>query len=198
MFAGIVRGVGRIVEIEDTGGDRRVVIAHAGVPIPAPEIGASIMVNGVCLTATHSGGGQFEADVSRETLAATTFGGYAAGTAVNLESSLRLGDPIDGHLVSGHVDAVGRVVGLAPAARSTTLTIELPAALARFVAAKGSIAVDGVSLTVNRVDGARFEVNVIPHTREATIIGGYTLGTAVNIEVDMLARYVERRVGALC
>ncbi len=192
MFAGIVRGVGRIVETEDKGGDRRVVISHSGIAMPEPEIGASIAVNGVCLTATSVGGGRFEADVSGETLAATAFAEYAPGTGVNLEPSLRLGDPIDGHLVSGHVDGVGRVVGLAPAQRSTTLTVEVPPPLARFIAVKGSIAVDGVSLTVNRVDGARFEVNVIPHTREGTVIGRYRVGTPVNIEVDMLARYVER------
>jgi riboflavin synthase len=192
MFSGIVRGVGRILEIDERGGDRHVVIGYAGIEMPRPEIGASIAVNGVCVTATAADDERFEADLSAETLAVTAFGGYARGAHVNLEPSLRVGDTLDGHLVSGHVDGVGRVVGLAPAARSTTLTVELPPGLERFVAQKGSIAVDGVSLTVNRADALRFEVNVIPHTRDRTVIGGYEVGTAVNVEVDMLARYVAR------
>ena len=192
MFSGIVRGVGRVLEIADTGGDRRVVIDYSGVEMAGPETGASIAVNGVCLTAAAVAEDRFEADVSAETLAVTAFGDYSAGALVNLEPSLRVGDTVDGHLVSGHVDGVGRVAALTTTARSTTVTIELPPGLERFVAQKGSIAVDGVSLTVNRVEGAQFEVNVIPHTRERTILAGYRVGTRVNIEVDMLARYVER------
>ncbi|HEU4616677.1 MAG TPA: riboflavin synthase [Gammaproteobacteria bacterium] len=202
MFSGIVRGVGRILDTRDEGGDRRIVIGHAGVDMPGPGVGASIAVNGVCLTAAAVGDDRFEADVSAETLAVTALGGCGRGAPVNLEPSLRLGDTVDGHLVSGHVDGVGRVAALAPAARSTTLTIELPPGLERFVAQKGSIAVDGVSLTVNRVAGSRFEVNVVPHTREHTIIGTYAVGAPVNVEVDMLARYVERmlsdRVSGRC
>jgi riboflavin synthase len=192
MFSGIVRGVGRILEIDERGGDRRLVIGYASVDMARPDLGASIAVNGCCVTAAALGDERFEADVSAATLAVTAFGGYVRGTLVNLEPSLRLGDTLDGHLVSGHVDGVGRVVGLAPVARSTTMTVELPPGLERFVAPKGSIAIDGVSLTVNGVAAGRVEVNVIPHTRERTIIGGYEIGRAVNIEVDMLARYVER------
>ncbi|HEX5420219.1 MAG TPA: riboflavin synthase [Gammaproteobacteria bacterium] len=197
MFSGIVKGVGRILELRDLGGDRRAVISYAGVPLGRPAIGASIAVNGVCLTAVGVTDERFEADVSAETLAVTALGDYPPGANVNLEASLRLGDPLDGHLVSGHVDGVGRVIAIEPAARSAAIAIEAPAGLARFIAIKGSVAIDGVSLTVNRADGQRFEVNVVPHTREVTIIGGYRVGTAVNIEVDMLARYVERMLAAL-
>lgn len=196
MFAGIVRGVGRILRVDEVGGDRHVAIDFAAVPLGRVEVGASIAVNGVCLTATAVEGRRFEADVSAETLAVTAFAGYAPGTRVNLEPSLRLGDPVDGHLVSGHVDAVARVVGIEPAARSTGLAIEVPARLARLIVQKGSVAVDGVSLTVNRTLEHRFEVNVIPHTADVTIIAGYAVGTEVNIEVDMLARYVERMLAA--
>src|SRR5690606_37391216 len=154
---GIVKEVGRIVEQHDAGGDRRVTIGHSGA-IGRPAIGASIAVNGVCLTATTSSEGRFTVDVSSETLAVTTLGGCAAGTRVNLEPALALGDPLDGHLVSGHVDGVGRVVAVGRAARSVTLAIELPAELSRYVARKGSVAVDGVSLTVNAVSGNRFDV----------------------------------------
>jgi riboflavin synthase len=195
VFSGIVRGVGRILEIDEQGGDRRVVIGYAGVDLPRFGIGASIAVNGVCVTATAVGDERFEADLSAATLAVTALRDYSTGTRLNLEPSLRVGDTLDGHLVSGHVDGVGRVAGLAPAARSTTVTVELPPGLERFVAPKGSIAVDGVSLTVNRAEAGRFEVNVIPHTRDCTIIGAYEIGTAVNIEVDMLARYVARMLG---
>src|SRR5690606_28100406 len=135
---------------------------------------------------------RFSADVSSETLARTTLGALAPGDPLNLEPALRIGDPLDGHLVSGHVDGVGRVVSVATAARSLAISIELPPELERYVARKGSIAVDGVSLTVNAVSGNAFDVNIVPHTRDATIIGRYRVGTGVNIEVDMLARYVAR------
>lgn len=195
MFAGIVRGKGRIAGVEPRGGDCVVSVDLAGLALGPLEAGASVAINGVCLTALEPVSGRFRADVSSETLAVTTLGRLRAGDAVNVETSLRLGDPVDGHLVYGHVDAVGTVTGLEPEARSTRLSIEVPAALARYIAAKGSVAVDGVSLTVNRVAGAAFEVNVIPHTREVTIIGGYGVGTTVNIEVDMMARYAERLAG---
>lgn len=192
MFSGIVRGTGRVLEIVERGGDRHVVIGFAGVPMAAPAVGASVAVNGVCLTATASAPERFEADVSRETLAVTTFASLGAGARVNLEPSLKVGDALDGHLVSGHVDAVGRVAAVRAAGRSLQVAIELPPALARYVARKGSVAVDGVSLTVNDVTDSVFEVNIVPHTRDTTIIGDYREGTAVNLEVDMLARYVER------
>jgi riboflavin synthase len=192
VFSGIVKGVGRVVEQVETGADRRFVIAFDGVALEPPALGGSVAVNGVCLTATASSGRRFSADVSAETLAVTTLGLLKPGSRVNLEAPLKLGEGIDGHLVTGHVDGVGEVVAMAPAGRSMEITIEVPAPLARYVARKGSVAVDGVSLTVNAVSGRRFTVNVIPHTREVTIIGEYRAGSAVNIEVDLIARYLER------
>lgn len=197
MFSGIVKGIGTVLAVDERGGDRRVTIGIAETLIRPPTLGASIAVNGVCLTATAVGSDRFEADVSRETLAVTTLGLLEPGARVNLEPSLALGDPLDGHLVSGHVDGIGRIAAIEPAARSLVVAVELPPGLARYVARKGSIAVDGVSLTVNDVAGERFSVNIVPHTRDATIIGGYRPGTPVNIEVDMLARYVERMLGAV-
>jgi riboflavin synthase len=192
VFSGIVKGCGRILETVEQGGDRRLLIGTAGV-VPGPiELGASIAVNGVCLTALDPAADSFAADVSAETLARTTLGLLRPDEAVNLEASLRIGETLDGHLVYGHVDGVGRVVELVEAARSVALTIELPRALGRYVAVKGSVAVDGVSLTVNAVAGDRFSVNIIPHTREITVISRYAHGTPVNIEVDMIVRYLER------
>jgi riboflavin synthase len=192
VFSGIVRGSGLILESAEQGGDRRIRVGTTGVDLGPVEAGASIAVNGVCLTALEPTASAFEADVSAETLARTTLGLLRPGDAVNLEASLRLGQTLDGHLVYGHVDGIGRIVELAPEARSLALTIELPPALCRYVAPKGSIAVDGVSLTVNAVSGNRFSVNIIPHTREITVISGYAQGSPVNIEVDMIARYLER------
>jgi riboflavin synthase len=192
MFSGIVKGQGVIVEQADLGLDRRCAIAFSGVALGTLEIGGSVAVSGVCLTATAVGPDRFSVDISAETLAVTTFAKLGVGAHVNLEAPLRVGDPLDGHLVTGHVDGVGVVVDLTPAGRSTTLTVEAPADLARYVAPKGSIAVDGVSLTINAARGARFTVNVIPHTQAVTVIGGYRRGTAVNIEVDLIARYLER------
>lgn len=192
MFTGIVRGVGRVLEVSQVGSDRRVAIGFAPGVLEGLTIGASIAVNGVCLTATDVEPDRFTADVSGETLAVTTLGALTVGAGVNLEPPLRLGDTLDGHLVTGHVDGVGRVVELTPTGRSTRLTIELPPALGRYVARKGSVAVDGVSFTVNAVAGPRFEVNVIPHTQSMTTVGEYRAGHLVNIEVDLLARYLER------
>ncbi len=193
MFSGIVKGIGRIAVAERrTGGDCHVVIDTQGSGLHDLEPGASVAVNGVCLTATRCDGGSFAADVSNVTLAATTLGALGAGAAVNLEPSLRMGDALDGHLVSGHVDGVGRVLGLHPDARSVAVTIGLPDGLARFVAQKGSVAVDGVSLTVNDVEGGRFTVNVVPATLQRTIIASYAPGSTVNIEVDIIARYLDR------
>ena len=196
MFSGIVKGIGSVLGVDERGGDRRLSIGIAGTPIPPPGIGASIAVNGACLTAAAVGADRFETDVSRETLAVTTLGLLAPGSRVNLEPSLALGDPLDGHLVSGHVDGVGRIAAVEPSARSLVLAIDLPPGLARYVVRKGSIAVDGVSLTVNEIAGDRFSVNIVPHTRDATIIADYRPGTPVNIEIDMLARYVERMLAA--
>ncbi len=196
MFSGLVKGVGRVISRTDLGKDQRFTIELGGAPLPPLVVGASIAVNGVCLTVVTAAGDRFTADVSGETLAVTTLGRLAAGSRVNLESPLRAGDPLDGHIVSGHVDGVGEVVAAEPAGRSLTVAIEVPAALARYVAMKGSVAVDGVSLTVNSVRGARFTVNIIPHTQAKTVIGDYKAGTAVNIEVDLLARYLERLMQA--
>jgi len=192
VFSGIVKGVGRVAEATELGADRRLIVDAADVSLGTLAIGGSVAVNGVCLTATSVDGPRFGVDVSAETLAVTTFARLGPGARVNLEAPLTLGQPLDGHLVQGHVDGVGKVVKLEAAGRSTVIGFEIPEALARYVAQKGSIAVDGVSLTVNAVNGNRFEVNVIPHTQAVTVIGGYRLGDAVNIEVDMIARYVDR------
>ena len=155
-------------------------------------VGDSVSVQGVCLTVTRKEGTRFFADVSRETMAKTTLGALRAGSKVNLEPSLRAGDALGGHRVSGHVDAVGKLRMLAPDARSWRMEFELPGALMRFVAPKGSICVNGVSLTVNKVDGRRFDVNIIPHTLEVTTLGELESGGGVNIEIDVIARYLER------
>jgi riboflavin synthase len=194
VFSGLVKGIGRIAARTDRGGDRRFVVELGSAAIGPLAVGGSIAVNGVCLTAVAATPLTFTADVSAATLAVTTLGALAAGDRVNLEPPLKAGDPLDGHIVSGHVDGVGEVVAIEPAGGSKRLVIAVPASLARYVAAKGSVALDGVSLTVNAVSGAQFEVNIIPHTQAVTVIGGYARGTAVNIEVDMLARYLERLV----
>ena len=187
-----MKGVGRILEQHDLGGDRHWVVAVGDAAVGPLVVGGSIAVSGVCLTATETHPDRFAVDVSSETLAVTTFRKMGVGAAVNLEAPLRIGDPLDGHFVTGHVDGVGVVVERAAAARSKTLRIELPEAFSRYVAPKGSIAVDGVSLTVNAVRGNTIEVNVIPHTQAVTVIGEYRRGVAVNIEVDIIARYLER------
>jgi riboflavin synthase len=192
VFSGIVKGRGRIQESVEQGGDRRLVVGTAGIDLGSVGVGDSIAVNGVCLTALEPTTDAFAADVSAETLARTTLAFLQPGDAVNLEGSLRLGETLDGHFVYGHVDGIGRIAEQAARARSLELTIELPAELCRYVAVKGSIAIDGVSLTVNAVSGNRFSVNIIPHTRENTVISGYAPGGPVNIEVDMIARYLER------
>lgn len=192
MFTGIIKGVGRVVELAAVGGDRRLSIDHANVDLGALGLGDSVAVNGVCLTVVEREDSQFSADVSLETLTHTTLDQLESGDAVNLEPALRVGDALGGHFVSGHVDGIGRVRRIEPDGRSQRIEIELDAALLRYVATKGSIAVDGVSLTVNGVDGTGFDVNIVPHTREMTGISGYRVGTAVNIEVDVIARYLER------
>ena len=192
MFSGIVRGTGRVLASVDLGADRRLSIDTRDVDLPSLETGCSIAVNGVCLTAIDCADGRFAADVSRETLSATTLGELSSGDPVNLEGALRLNDTVDGHLVTGHVDGIGRVVGVEPDARSTGLRITVDGSLMRYIARKGSVAVDGVSLTVNAVDEDAFEVNIVPHTSEVTVISGYRTGRAVNIEVDIVARYLER------
>jgi riboflavin synthase len=190
----LVKGIGRVAKRTDSGSDRRFVIELGSAAIAPLGVGGSIAVNGVCLTAVAVTPQSFTADVSAATLAVTTFGALVPGARVNLEPPLKAGEPLDGHLVTGHVDGVGNVVEIVPAGGSQRLVIGVPAALSRYIASKGSVAVDGVSLTVNAVRGAEFEVNVIPHTQAVTVIGEYRGGTAVNIEVDLLARYLERLV----
>lgn len=192
MFTGIIKAVGEIAAVTPRGGDLRLEIHAPSMPWGDFEVGESIAVNGVCLTATAFVENGFETDVSRETLDVTALDGIAAGQRVNLESSLALSDRLGGHLVSGHVDCVGEVVDRRKDARSIRFDFELPAEFARYVARKGSVCIDGVSLTINEVSGKRFSVNIIPHTAENTIIGDYAIGTSVNIEVDMVMRYLER------
>jgi riboflavin synthase len=194
MFTGIIQAKGSISGIERRGGDVRLSVRSGEMPWASYEIGESISVNGVCLTAVALRDDGFDTDVSVETLDVTALGNLQVGDAVNLEPALAFGDRLGGHLVSGHVDCVGNVVKQEGDARSIRLTIEIAPELARYVAKKGSVTVDGVSLTVNGVLGNTFEVNIIPHTAEATIIGDYTVGTKANIEVDLLARYIERLV----
>ena len=194
MFSGIVKGVGRILEREDAGGDQRLTIGVKSVALPELHPGDSIAVNGVCLTVTVCDSECFTSDVSVETLSATTLGDLTVGGPVNLENALRLGDSLDGHLMTGHVDGVGQVESVEEVARSIMLRIQVDEVLVPYIAQKGSVAVDGVSLTVNAVKNATFQVNIIPHTGEMTVIAGYKPGTAVNIEVDIVARYLERLV----
>ena len=193
MFAGIVSAVGRIVSAEPHGDGLRLRIQAGELGLDDVKVGDSIALAGICHTVVARSGVAFDVDTSRATLAVTT--GLAAGREVNLEKSLRLSDRIDGHLVSGHVDGVGKVTAVEDLGGSVRLEVEAPAELARYIARKGSITVDGVSLTVNRVEGARFEVNIIPHTRAVTTLGSLAIGAGVNLEVDMLARYVERLAG---
>ena len=192
MFTGIVTDVGRVAAVERRG-DTRFVI-ETNYDTDAIGVGASIAHNGVCLTIVERWSGRYAIDASAETLSKTTLGDWQTGTLVNLERSLRLGDELGGHLVFGHVDGVAAVSGCQPEGDSLRFTFEAPAALARFVAPKGSIAVDGVSLTVNEVDGNRFGVNIIPHTQSCTTFRILRPGHRVNLEVDMLARYVARLI----
>lgn len=195
MFTGIIQDVGTVRAVTPRGGDTEFVFAVDRLPLAGVRPGDSIAVNGVCLTATRVGADEFAADVSRETLAVTTLAELASGTRVNLEPALRAGDALGGHLVSGHVDGVAEVLAIEPDARSVRVTIGVPRQLARYIARKGSVAVDGVSLTVNGVDGEVFDVNLVPHTQSVTTLGAWAPGRRVNLEVDQVARYVERLIG---
>ncbi len=191
MFTGIIQAVGHIQHLSEApGGDARVTIAGGGLDLSDVAIGDSIAVNGVCLTVVERGPEHFSVDVSQETFACTV--GFTPGDAVNLEKALRLSDRLGGHLVSGHVDGVGEVLRLDPVGESMRLEIRAPQGLARYLAPKGSVAVMGVSLTVNRVHGAEFSVNLIPHTLQHTVLKNLKPGDRVNLEVDLLARYAER------
>ena len=193
MFSGIVADVGTINRVEKRDGGLRLFIQSQTLGMDDVKPGDSIAVQGVCLTAVKIDGKTFEVDVSRETLDCTT-GLEISGTRVNLEKSLRLSDRLGGHLVAGHVDGVGEVVELANLGESWKLRISVPQSLAKYIASKGSIAVNGVSLTVNQVEGAAFNTNLIPHTLAATALGELRTGAKVNLEIDLIARYVERRL----
>ena len=195
MFTGIIQSVGRVARLEPRGGDLRLHLDTAGLDLADVQLGDSIAVSGVCLTAVALEARGFAADVSNETLSLTTLGALKAGDPVNLEKALRLADRLGGHLVSGHVDGLGKVVSIAPDGRSLRWVFDVPSSLARYIAAKGSVCIDGTSLTVNEVAGTRFGVNLIPHTVEHTAFHAKRAGDAVNIEVDVIARYVERLVG---
>ena len=192
MFSGIIQAIGRIAAIESSGADRRYRIDARALDLSDVANGDSIAVGGVCLTALDIRDGCFSADVSVETLNLTTLGSAVVGDQVNLEKALRLADRLGGHLVSGHVDAMGKVIAISDDARSQRWTFEVPVRIAKYIAQKGSVCIDGVSLTVNEVDGARFGVNLIPHTQTVTTFGERRVGDAVNIEVDLIARYAER------
>jgi riboflavin synthase len=192
VFTGIVQDVGRVQVLEARDGDVQMVIEFDRMDPSGIRIGDSICVQGCCLTATELLGSAFAADVSRETLSLTTLGDLRPGTSVNLEPSLKAGDSLGGHLVSGHVDGIATITSISGDARSQRLKIAVPSELARYIARKGSVAVDGVSLTVNEVDGNEFGVNIIPHTQTVTTLGRLVVGARVNLEIDQVARYVER------
>lgn len=192
MFTGIITAVGTIAALQPRGGDMRLRIATGKLDLSDVQLGDSIAVSGVCLTAIELPGDGFWADASRETLELTILGEIAPGMKVNLEKALTPTTRLGGHLVSGHVDGIGTVNEWRPDGRSWRLRVQAPDALARYIAAKGSICVDGVSLTVNRVDGAAFELNIVPHTLAETTLANFQVGRRVNLEVDLIARYLER------
>jgi riboflavin synthase len=201
MFTGIIQSIGRVASAEPRGGDLHLTLdvtdLAARVDAVRLATGESVAVNGCCLTVIDPSAGRFSADVSRESLNLTTLGELKPGDPVNLEPALRAGDPLGGHLMSGHVDGRARVVSLARDARSLRVVFEVPQEFAKFIAPKGSVGLDGVSLTVNEVDGRRFGVNLIPHTQEVTTFGRLREDQWVNLEVDTLARYVERALDAM-
>jgi riboflavin synthase len=192
MFTGIIQAVGSIASLQQRGGDLRLGIETGKLPLEDVALGDSIAVSGVCLTVVELAGSRFFADVSGETLRRTCLGCLGVGDAVNLEKALTLATRLGGHLVSGHVDGIGNVIARRQDSRSVQFTIQAPDELARYIAVKGSICVDGVSLTVNAVSGARFELNIVPHTLEETTLNDYRAARQVNLEVDLVARYLER------
>lgn len=196
MFTGIIEAEGKITKIEPVGGDVKMTIETGKLDMADVKLGDSIACNGVCLTAIELPGNAYVADVSGETLKVTTLGHLREGSPVNLEKALRLQDRLGGHLVSGHVDGIGKVVSIEQEARSWRYKIEAPVEIARYIAAKGSICINGISLTVNEVEGQVFGINIVPHTRQETTIKHFEVGTEVNLEVDLLARYLERMLQA--
>lgn len=195
MFTGIIEEVGSITEVRSMDQGRRLAVL-AGSLTEGMAVGDSVCVNGACLTAVDLNGESFRADVSPETLTKTNLGEAKVGDRVNLERALRLSDRLNGHLISGHVDGLGVVAGMARKGNAILITVRVPEALSRYIVDKGSVAVDGVSLTVNRSYGNRFDVAIIPHTAENTTISRYRNGDHVNIETDMIGKYVERLVMA--
>ena len=192
MFTGIIESIGKIAKMEQRGGDVRLHIATGKLDLSDVALGDSIAVNGVCLTAVVLPGDGFVADVSNETLSLTSLGQLSTGSPVNLEKALTMSTRLGGHLVSGHVDGLGEVIAKSEDARSIRFTVKAPDELAKYIAHKGSITVDGTSLTVNVVKGAEFELNIVPHTAQETIMSEYEVGRKVNLEVDLVARYLER------
>jgi len=192
MFTGIIQAVGTIADLQPKGGDMALLVNTNKLEMADVQLGDSIAVNGVCLTAIAKTESSFTADVSRETLGLTSLGDLSKGSKCNLEKALTLQTRLGGHLVSGHVDGLGEVVERQTDGRSEWFKIKAPSELAKYIAAKGSITIDGVSLTVNRVEGDFFEINIVPHTIQETIIGQYQAGTKINLEVDVIARYLER------
>ncbi|MES9830777.1 MAG: riboflavin synthase [Candidatus Thiodiazotropha sp. DIVDIV] len=192
MFTGIVEAIGQLASMEARGGDLRLTINSGELDLNDVALGDSIASNGICLTVVELTGKGFKADVSRETLGLTTLHKLQPGSPLNLEKALTLNTRLGGHLVSGHVDGVGQILERSDDARSIRFKVAAPTELARYIALKGSICVDGVSLTVNDVNGAQFELNLVPHTLQETIMDGYRAGTEVNLEVDLIARYLER------
>jgi riboflavin synthase len=192
MFTGIIQAIGTIDAVESRGADLRIGIHTGKLDMSDVAAGDSIAVNGVCLTVVEQGASHFHADVSAETLSLTTLKGAARGTRVNLEKALTPTTRLGGHLVSGHVDGIGEVTGRHDEGRSVRFRIKPPAELARYIARKGSVCVDGVSLTVNEIDGSEFGLNIVPHTLKETTFGDFAPGSRVNLEVDIIARYLER------
>ena len=192
MFTGIIESIGKIAKMEQRGGDVRLHIATGKLDLSDVALGDSIAVNGVCLTAVVLPGDGFVADVSNETLSLTSLGQLSTGSPVNLEKALTMSTRLGGHLVSGHVDGLGEVIAKSEDARSIRFTVKARDELAKYIAHKGSITVDGTSLTVNAVKGAEFELNIVPHTAQETIMSEYEVGRKVNLEVDLVARYLER------
>ncbi|MEX0964096.1 MAG: riboflavin synthase [Pseudohongiellaceae bacterium] len=192
MFTGIIEAIGSVAKLEQLGSNWRLAIDSGKLDLGDVALGDSIAVNGCCLTVVELQGQLFSADVSNESMRCTALGEFKSGTRVNLEKAMLASGRLGGHIVSGHVDGVGTLVALAEDGNSVKLNFDAPAEIARYIAAKGSICIDGTSLTVNTVNGNAFSVNVIPHTQAATIIGDYRTGTNVNLEVDLVARYLER------
>ena len=192
MFTGIISAMGHISNLQHCDGDVRLTIDSDSLGFVDVALGDSIACNGACLTVVELGGSSFAADVSRETLRLTTIGTWQSGARINLEKAMQATDRFGGHIVSGHIDGMGEVVERRSDARSEWFKIRAPRELAKYIAHKGSITVDGTSLTINRVDGTDFELNIIPQTMSHTVIGDYQAGTRVNLEVDLVARYLER------